>query len=246
MGRGAFNPVISDGRTIFLTGYYEPVRAQAGEEEIGRIGKPAAAQRRLDLGDAIAAVVEDRGAQDRVGAGLEPFDQMPRLARAARGDHRHVDGGRDRPRQVEFVAVLGAVAVHARQQDLPRAALDALARPLDGVLPGRRAPAGDVGLLRAAGRCLASIASTTHWAPKTLGQLVDQLRPGERRRVDRHLVRARRRAPPGRRRPRDTAADRERHEHVVGRAPGELHDRRALVVVAVMSRKTSSSAPCAS
>ena len=32
MGRGAFNPVISDGRTIFLTGYSSPVRAQARDE----------------------------------------------------------------------------------------------------------------------------------------------------------------------------------------------------------------------
>ena len=42
MGRGAFNPVISDGRTIFLTGYSSAVRAQAAEA-VGRIGKPAAA-----------------------------------------------------------------------------------------------------------------------------------------------------------------------------------------------------------
>ena len=34
MGRGAFNPVISDGRTIFLTGFSSALRAQA------RIAKP--------------------------------------------------------------------------------------------------------------------------------------------------------------------------------------------------------------
>ena len=102
---------------------------------------------------------------------------MLELARAARGDHRHVDRVRDRARQLEVVAVLRAVAVHRGQQDLPRAALDALARPLDGVAAGRRAPAGDVDLPAAPSRRrLASIASTTHWAPNTVGQLADQLR----------------------------------------------------------------------
>jgi hypothetical protein len=45
----------------------------------------------LDLADAVLPVVEDRGAQHRVGAGREAVDQVARLAGAARGDHRHVD-----------------------------------------------------------------------------------------------------------------------------------------------------------
>ena len=52
----------------------------------------------------------------------------------------HVHRVGHRARQLQLVAVLGAVAVHARQQDLPRPALDALARPLDRVAPDR-APA---------------------------------------------------------------------------------------------------------
>ena len=50
---------------------------------------------------------------------------------AARGDHRDLDRVGHRAGQLQVVAVLGAVAVHAGEQDLPRAALGALARPLD-------------------------------------------------------------------------------------------------------------------
>ncbi len=46
MGRGAFNPVISDGRTIFLTGY-SSLYALRPQKKIGRIGKPAAASASL-------------------------------------------------------------------------------------------------------------------------------------------------------------------------------------------------------
>ena len=93
MGRGAFNPVISDGRTIFLTGYSTPLRAQA------RIAKPGGAERLLDLGDAVRAVVEDRGGQDGVRAGLQALDEVLRLADPAGGDDRHLDRGADRPRE---------------------------------------------------------------------------------------------------------------------------------------------------
>ena len=62
------------------------------------------------------------------------------------------------------------------------------------------------------------------------GQLADQLRPLERRRVDRDLV-----GPGIEHRLRvfdraDAAADRERDEDVVGGAPGQLGDRVALLV----------------
>ena len=63
-----------------------------------------------------------------------------------------------------------------------------------------------------------------------VGELAEQLRPGQRRGVDRDLVgagvehrlRVLDRA--------DPAADRERDEDVVGGAPGELDDRLALLV----------------
>ena len=77
MGRGAFNPVISDGRTIFLTGFsclyaLRPV-----------IAKPEALIAAFDLGDRVRPVVEDRGGEDGVGAGLQALDQVLRLPDAA-------------------------------------------------------------------------------------------------------------------------------------------------------------------
>ena len=48
--------------------------------------------------------------------------------------------------ELEVVAVLGAVAVHAGEQDLAGAARDAVLDPLDGVEAGRGAAAGDVDL----------------------------------------------------------------------------------------------------
>ena len=190
---------------------------------------------RLDLGDRVVAVVEDRRAQDGVGAGLQRVDEV-RRASPAPPEAITGTSTASRPRcvSVEVVAVARAVAVHAREQDLPRPALDALARPLDDVAPGRRATAGDdrppSRRRLEASRRLASIASTTHWAPNCSAQLVDQLRPRDRRRVDADLVGARvehrLRVVDGA----DPAADRERDEDVVGRAARELDDRVALLV----------------
>ena len=93
---------------------------------------------------------------------------------------------------------------------------------------------------------LASIATTTHCAPKFARQLVDQLGPRERRRVDRDLVGAgvEHRLGVGHRA--DPAADRERDEHLVGRRRASSTTVSRLSEVAVMSRNTSSSAPAAS
>src|SRR5918998_78910 len=74
---------------------------------------------------------------------LTAKSRRPRSSRsdAAARDDRHVHGVRDGPRQLELVAVLGAVAVHAGEKDLAGAAPDALARPLDGVAAHRAPPA---------------------------------------------------------------------------------------------------------
>ena len=110
--------------------------------------------------------MEDRRAQHGVGAARsiaslrcssrpappEAITGIPTASATARG-------------QLEVVAVLGPVAVHAGEQDLPRSALGSLARPLDDVAPGRDAAAVDVDLEAARPARLASIASTTHWAP---------------------------------------------------------------------------------
>src|ERR671910_756394 len=84
----------------------------------------------LRLPHAVVAVVEDRGAEDGVGAAAaDRVAEVGELAGAAGGDHRHPDRVGDGPGQLDVVAVVGAVAVHAGQQDLPRAALDRLFGP---------------------------------------------------------------------------------------------------------------------
>src|SRR3954447_2915461 len=99
----------------------------------------------LGLADAVLAVMEDRRAEDGVGAApLDRVHQVVERPRAAGGDNRHVHGVGHRPSELQLVAVLGAVAIHAREQDLPRPALGPLARPFDRIPAGRRPAAVDV------------------------------------------------------------------------------------------------------
>ena len=99
-------------------------------------------QRGLRRPDAVLAVVEDRRGEHGVGAADDdPVDEILQRPDAAGRDHRDVDRVDDRPRQRQVEAGAGAVAVHAGQQDLAGAARHDLARPGDGVEPGRRAAA---------------------------------------------------------------------------------------------------------
>ena len=132
-------------------------------------------------------------------------------------------------RERELVAVLGAVAVHAREQDLPRAALDALLGPRDRVLARGGAAAGDVGLIGAVRASLGVDRQHHALRAEDLGELVDQLGPGERRGVDRDLVRARVEDRVGVLDRAHAAADRERHEDVIGGSSREFDDGGALV-----------------
>ena len=135
-----------------------------------RTGIPAARMRSLASRTRVAAVVEDRGAQHGIGAAtVHRLHQVVQRARTARRDHRHVDGIGDGARELQLVAVLGAVAVHAGEQDLPRARAP---RPR-GPRRARRVPpaCGRRSRTRRSRRrrpCAAHrSASTTHWAPNT-------------------------------------------------------------------------------
>ena len=64
----------------------------------------------------------------------------------------------------------------------------------------------------------ASMATTTHWAPNSVGHLADQLGPVDRGGVERHLVGAGPQQPAGVVDGADAAADRERDEHLLGGA----------------------------
>src|SRR5262245_8449768 len=91
------------------------------------VGRPdvdaAGRQEVLRLADRVLAEVEDRGGEHRVGARLETAGQVRELADATRRDHRDRDGGRDRADEVGVIAGAGAVAVHARDEQLAGAEL---------------------------------------------------------------------------------------------------------------------------
>jgi len=75
----------------------------------------------------------------------DSFGEMAELAGSARCDDRDRHGVCDRARQLELVAVVGSVAVHAGEEDLPRSPLGRLASPRHRVAPiGPLAPAMDV------------------------------------------------------------------------------------------------------
>ena len=127
--------------------------------------------RLLGRGDRVAAVMEDRGGEGGVGAALDDaLGEVLEGADAAGGDHRDRDRVGDGAGEDEVVAVLGAVAVHARQHDLAGAALGGLGRPGDRLAAVDPAAApGDVDVPAGfgPGTVRASIATTTHWEPKT-------------------------------------------------------------------------------
>ena len=77
---------------------------------------------------------------------LDALGEVLERAHAAARDHRHRHRLDDRARELEVEAALRAVAVHAREQDLARAALRHLARPFYGIESARLAPAVRVDL----------------------------------------------------------------------------------------------------
>ena len=87
------------------------------------------------------------------------------------------------------------------------------------VVPGARAHAARLGVDRDHDRLRAEL----------LGQLGDQARPRERRRVDRHLVGARREQRVGVGHAADAAADRERDRELLGDAAHDADERVALL-----------------
>src|SRR5690606_37382790 len=86
--------------------------------------------------------VEQAGSERRIrAAGRQHVEEVTLLARAAGGDHRYGNGVGDAAGQLDIVPGPRAVAVHAGEQDLTRAPVLHLPCPLDGVQPGRDAPA---------------------------------------------------------------------------------------------------------
>src|SRR2546425_4966168 len=146
--------------------------------------------------------MEDGSGEDGVGRSIDkPLPEMLERAGATGGDDGNGHRSRDGPRQLEIVAVLGAVAVHAGQEYLAGSEPRRLARPLHRVAPGWSATAVSIDfpspnhftarlVRRTASARTATRVDGHHDAltAEPFGGLADELGSRERRRVERDLV----------------------------------------------------------
>src|SRR5829696_2344453 len=118
---------------------------------------------------------------------------MLQVPGATRGDHGDVDGRGDSLQERQIVAIAGAVAVHAGEQDLSGAAASRFCRPGDDVETAGLPAAVSVNAPSAAIR-LATSVDGDHDAltAKDVCSRVDEIRIVDGRGIDRDLVRARR------------------------------------------------------
>ena len=135
--------------------------------------------------------MEDGSREHGVGlAERQHIVEMLELACTARGDDRHVDSLRNRARELDVVAVLRAVAVHAREQDFARAEFRRAPDPFEAVKARRRAAAIDVDLPLVVAAALCIDGEHDALAAEALGTLADDGRILDSRRIQRRLVRA--------------------------------------------------------
>ena len=76
----------------------------------------------MRFGYGVRAEMEDAGRQHRAGVAVgDPFDQMIEIADTAAGDDRDADRIGNGAGEREVIACLGAVAVHAGDEQFARA-----------------------------------------------------------------------------------------------------------------------------
>ena len=146
-------------------------------------------------------------------------------ARAAASDHRHPHRFAHATRDHQIKTGLGPVGINAVEHDFPRAQGHGALRPFDRVQPGRFASAVREHLPLFWRDLFRINGNNDALAAEFFGPGADQLRVGQRRRIDADLVR------PG---PQhgvhvshraQSAADGQRHEALVGGALDDLHHR---------------------
>ncbi|VXC00721.1 hypothetical protein AERO9AM_30418 [Aeromicrobium sp. 9AM] len=192
-------------------------------------------QRLFHLSDGHVAEVEHACGEHCVSAGIDGRWEVLEPAGTATRYEWHLCNATDRPNHFQVEAVLRPVGVHRVEQDLAGTQLGGRARPLDGVDPRRRTTTvgrhlEPAGLLAAASRV---DAEHQDLVAESLGDLGDDLRPGDRRGVDADLVRTRSQQAVdvlGRTHP---AADGQWDEHLVGGAADDVERR----VTAVRGRR---------
>src|SRR5207249_3999537 len=181
------------------------------------------------------AEVEYRGGQHRGGMALaDAVDEVVEIADAAGGDDRYGDTVGDGLRQRQVEPLPCAVAVHRGQQDFAGAERYHFLRVFDGVDPGGVAPAmgEDLPALTAAGALDPLGVDRNHDAllAEFFGGLPDEFPVADGSRVDRDLV-----GPVPQQRldivdGAHPAADRQRHEAGLLRAPHDIQHGAAVFV----------------
>jgi hypothetical protein len=138
--------------------------------------------------------VEDAGGQHRVGPGVHRRREVRNGARATAGDQGQAHLSPDGRDELQVEAVPGSVSIHRVEQDLPRTKLGGPCAPRDCVQPCPL-PTTVCGHLELARDRAGFVAPTPDISGKdqnlgaeAIRDLGDQIRPGDRRGVDPHLV----------------------------------------------------------
>ena len=136
------------------------------------------------------AEVKETGREDRAGAAfIEGGGEVGELAGSATGDHRNRHALTDGAGERHIIARLGAIGIHAGEEDLAGAEFDGLPSPRDGVEFGRVAAAVGVDAPRfAVGFTFGVDREHDALGAEALGRFLDQVRAIDRRGVERNLV----------------------------------------------------------
>lgn len=188
----------------------------------------------LGLPNSILAEVEDAGGEGGVGfADEDGVGEVFRLAGAAAGDDGDRDGVADRAGDFKVVAVLGAVGVHAGEDDFAGAEGVDFTRPGDGLSARRDSAAVDVDFPDLSAVALDALRVDIHYdalAAEAAGGGADELGIAAGGRVDRNLVATGVEQGANVVERTDSAADGERHEDNLGRPADDVeHDVAAFV-----------------
>src|SRR6185312_16385768 len=155
---------------------------------------PKARELALQIADGDRAAMEHARRERRVDArALEHIPEMLDGARSARCDERYLTDRAHRAQLLEIVAAPYAIARHAVEHDLARAALLSLGRPGECVaagVPRAARIAGELEYPISTGHRLTVDAYHDALRAEARGELIDQARVREGRGIDRHFFRA--------------------------------------------------------
>ncbi len=195
---------------------------------------PVTGQIGLGVGDGVFPIVKNAGGQGGAGGAFhEGRSQMLGRPGASGGDQRDLDSVGHGSRHGQIITVLGAVGIHAGQNNLTGPQTLDLAGPAHRLQPRRHPAAVDVNLpdlLTVAVHPLRVDVHHNALAAEPPGRLAHEIRVAHRRRVDRNLV------GPGVQQGADVVqgldppADGHRHEADLGRPAHHVEQDRPLLV----------------